>query len=434
MTQPWPRARVDEAAPDEQVRRAGLKLAVPTPWSDVGTQGQLLWGRCRGSGSKPYQVSVELSSGASKCSCPSRKFPCKHAMALLYLWSDGHVFETGIADFAAEWQANRQARTAGRKATDGPRTPERESAAAARGQQRGERIDAGLVELDRWLDDQLRQGLAAGAANRDTQLRELAARMVDAQAPGVAARLLELSRVGDQSPDWAARLLDGFGLLHLLVRGWQRRTELDDEWVATLREHIGFTRRRDELLALPGVTDRWAVVGLRDAQEERVSVRRVWLVGQETGRFAQVLFFAVGRAEIESNLYPGTALRATLHFHPGRGNLRATVGEREVDALPLDGLQLDVVNIARVRELWRAALALDPWCARWPVAVKGRLRLSPQAAQFGDDDVLPLRGGRELTRALAARTLGRPCTLLAEVDDDGLHPFGLLDEGRVVTL
>jgi SWIM zinc finger len=47
-----------------------------------------VWGLCAGSGKRPYQTVVDLTGPAYKCSCPSRKFPCKHALALLLNWAD----------------------------------------------------------------------------------------------------------------------------------------------------------------------------------------------------------------------------------------------------------------------------------------------------------------------------------------------------------
>ena len=62
----------------------------------------MLWGLCAGSGKNPYQTIVDLSGPAYKCSCPSRKFPCKHALGLLLNWANGSVpEESAPADFAA---------------------------------------------------------------------------------------------------------------------------------------------------------------------------------------------------------------------------------------------------------------------------------------------------------------------------------------------
>src|SRR3712207_3368213 len=70
-------------APDAKVAAAGRRLGVPRSWEGHGRSTEALWGECRGSA--VYQVRVDLSDLAVKCSCPSRKHPCKHGIGLLFL-------------------------------------------------------------------------------------------------------------------------------------------------------------------------------------------------------------------------------------------------------------------------------------------------------------------------------------------------------------
>src|SRR5258708_19410843 len=75
-------------APDGGSLTAGRGLASERRWSGLGQSGHALWGLCQGSGSKPYQTQADLGGPAFRCSCPSRKFPCKHALGLLLLAAD----------------------------------------------------------------------------------------------------------------------------------------------------------------------------------------------------------------------------------------------------------------------------------------------------------------------------------------------------------
>lgn len=55
----------------------------------ISADNTLLFGDCYGSGSKPYNASVDLSGETPvfRCSCPSRQIPCKHCLALMYDWT-----------------------------------------------------------------------------------------------------------------------------------------------------------------------------------------------------------------------------------------------------------------------------------------------------------------------------------------------------------
>ena len=117
MAARWSADSVLALASDDASRRAAATLARPAPWDGAGAAGDLVWGQCAGSGKNPYQVIVDLTGPAFKCSCPSRKFPCKHALAVLLLWSAGTVpDEREPADYARAWQAARQAKAQGPRA------------------------------------------------------------------------------------------------------------------------------------------------------------------------------------------------------------------------------------------------------------------------------------------------------------------------------
>ncbi|WP_181769024.1 SWIM zinc finger family protein, partial [Streptomyces albidus (ex Kaewkla and Franco 2022)] len=117
----WTAEEVLTLAPDDASRKAGTKLSWPDRWSEAGAGSGGVWGLCKGSSSaKPYRTVVDLGGAGTgtgpgfKCSCPSRKFPCKHALGLLLLWAgelgqpDGHT----PPDWAGEWLDGRRERAA----------------------------------------------------------------------------------------------------------------------------------------------------------------------------------------------------------------------------------------------------------------------------------------------------------------------------------
>jgi hypothetical protein len=108
MSDRWSRTQVLGLAPDAASQRAAEGTANPRWWSETGCYAAegvaAVWGACKGSGAKPYRGCVDLSGPAYRCTCPSRKFPCKHALALLLLWSEGGVpVAAGLPAWVAEW-------------------------------------------------------------------------------------------------------------------------------------------------------------------------------------------------------------------------------------------------------------------------------------------------------------------------------------------
>ena len=69
-------------APDASAAKAGQGLSTAHKWRALGRRETIVWGECQGSGKEPYQTQADLSEPAFRCSCPSRKFPCKHGLGL----------------------------------------------------------------------------------------------------------------------------------------------------------------------------------------------------------------------------------------------------------------------------------------------------------------------------------------------------------------
>ncbi|MDQ4133606.1 MAG: SWIM zinc finger family protein, partial [Actinomycetota bacterium] len=189
----WSVKQVLDHAPDARSGRAAQALASPGTWSDLGSTDSLVWGKCQGTGPAPYQVSVDLTEPAFRCTCPSRKLPCKHGLALLLLWVEhgdavGHVAQP--AGFAEEWAEQRQAAARRRSRSSSSRDTITDPAAQARRQaEREATMSAGLDEFERWLGDLLRQGLAAARRQPYSFWDAAAARLVDAQMPALAERV-----------------------------------------------------------------------------------------------------------------------------------------------------------------------------------------------------------------------------------------------------
>ncbi|MFJ6704439.1 MULTISPECIES: SWIM zinc finger family protein [unclassified Streptomyces] len=430
----WSADQVLELAPDAASRKAGSKLGAAGPWSGAGScEEGTVWGLCKGSGSKPYQTIVDLADPAGlayKCSCPSRKFPCKHALGLLLLWAGEDDTVPTVAeppDWAGQWIAGRRKRAEGKRPADGGSSPAAADPEAARrrAERRAERITAGATELEQRLADLLRGGLAAAEQAGYGLWEETAARMVDAQAPGLAARVRELGAIPGSGPGWPVRLLEECALLHLLDQGWLRRDRLPEDLAATVRSRTGLPASADG----PAVRDRWLVLAQYDTADAKLTTRRIWLHGAGSGRTALLLSYgAAGRAP-ELALPVGLALDAELSAYPGAGEHRAALGERFAAPAPLP-VRPPGMTTARAAARYGEALRADPWLDAVPVTL-GRVVPVPdgdswQLADAEGEWALPLsphaRSRPGLWR-LVALSGGAPVTVFGECGHRGFTPL-----------
>jgi SWIM zinc finger len=447
MSDRWSRTQVLGLAPDAASKRAAEGTANPRWWSEAGCYSAdgvaAVWGACKGSGAKPYHSCVDLTGPAYRCTCPSRKFPCKHTLALLLLWSDGGVPDAaGLPAWVAEWVEQRRERdarsTARRAAPRHGAEPADPDAARRRAAQREGRVAAGLDDLDRWLRDQVRHGLAEAERAGYRHWETTAARLVDAQAPGPARVVRRLAAAPRSGEGWPARLLEEYALLRLLVVAARRLPELPEELRPTVRSRVGFTVGREEVLAGPAVSDRWDVLGQHDFEEDRVTVRRVWLRGRQSARLALVLSFAaVAGQSLDASLVTGTTVDAELSFYPGTPPLRALVARRHdtvAPCVPPGG------TVTALLADYAAALASDPWLDTWPAVLAGAgLARAPRRAGRDcwllvdrDGDAVPLHPDAGQPWRLAALSGGGPVTVAGEWTPQGLLPLTVWDAGGLV--
>lgn len=418
----WSRAQVEKFAPDDKSVKAALKLARPGPWSDTGSTDTLVWGKCQGSGKTPYQVSVDLTGPAAKCTCPSRKFPCKHGIALLMLWVDGNgsiADATSAADFANDWAQGRADRVSVKPAkVDTPPEPIDPAAAAKRLEKRLGLMTAGAEEFETWLCDLYRNGFAAARQQPYSFWETPASRLLDSQLPGLAQRVREMpsSLYGD---DWADILLTESGRWFTATTAWRRRDELDEADAANVRVFLGWPIPSEEVRATEPVADTWLVEGLHRTDDGRIKSQRTWLRGVNSGNQAVLLDFAAGSAFLDAGHIVGSKVTAPLAYYPGSGIRRGMFVDTPTPA-GSTGALANPVSIAEATAQVAAHIATNPFSDNHPVCIN--IRVST------DETSLTVVDGAGAAFALAADY--DPLNLMALCGEDEVAVFGELTNQR----
>ncbi len=286
--------------------------------------------------------------------------------------------------------------------------------------ERVERMYAGLAELDRWLDDRMRTGLADPALARYGTWDQLAARLVDAQAGSLANRIRRLAGLVGASPDWHSDVLAELGMLHLLSHAARRIGSLPGPLADAVATTVGWQVRQADVLGGVPDTDEWVVAGRSDTREDRIEVRRHWLRGTNSGRWALVLSFAAYRQSLDTSLLVGTSVHADLHRYPGPA-LRALVGHRHAEAL--GPVRPPAVCVADACDEIGSMLVAEPWLDRVPATVRAAVTRSGSSWLLVDDTgSLPLLAGGSIA-ALLAISAGDLVDLTVEWTPHGVVPL-----------
>ena len=463
----WAIEQIAALGPRPESFLAAQPLAVAARWSATGCNEQGVWGRCSGASAEPYDTVVDHVQVAFACTCPSRATPCKHALALLILWSRGQVGASAVPGAAAQWLAKRLVAApatneldhdAGRAAASPAASATGQSLpdAAADGllsertappdpsssrDDRVARMMAGLTELDRWLDDRVRTGLADPTLARYATWDALAARLVDAQVGGLANRVRRLAGLVGASPDWHERLLAELGVLHLLAVAGRHIGDLPSALGDSVAAAIGWQVKQADVLGGLPHTDHWHVAGRSDVREDRIEVRRVWLRGRASGEWAMVLSFAAYGNRLDDSLVVGSDVHADLFRYPGALGLRALVGRRHDTSSPVRLPMPEhpgsgpsrVVTIRGACEEVGAAVATEPWLDRYPATVRAAPTRHRGAWVLADHTgSVPVSTVSSDITTLLACSGGAPVTVTAEWTPSGFIPLTLHLDDRSI--
>jgi hypothetical protein len=396
-------AQIESLAPDQAGLDAARKLLKPATWPTLACDGAgLVWGEAQGSGATPYRVVISELDAGSKCTCPSRKFPCKHSLALMWLRADGKVaFASGTPpQWVNDWLSRRRGPSrAGPAAGAAPKAsvavavsaveeasePKAEARAAAQRQRnrqdREVSIRAGLDELDLWLSDQLDRGIAAFVTHAASACRQMAQRLVDAKASALATRLDSLPSRLFSLPETArpsAAVIE-LGIFHLIAEAYRRQDALDPALREDVRQMVGWARSREALLAdarAERAAGRWHVIATRvEVQPDRLRRIETWLwrEGEDGGRrFALLLdFVPVSAGAASVGFMVGQTFAAELVFYPSPVPLRALIAAQTSPSSPGALPAPPEAGLAAAWQSYEQALGARPWLGDWPLLFKG---------------------------------------------------------------
>jgi hypothetical protein len=432
----WSTEQILALAPDAASAKAGQGLATARKWQTLGADEQTAWGLCQGSGKDPYQTQIDLTEPAFRCSCPSRKFPCKHGLGLfLTLATQPEAFkEKQPPDWVVEWMASRAKRAekqvkseAGEKIVD-------EAAQARRAASREAKVTTGLQELELWLRDIARGGLAAAQSQPSQFWERTAARLVDAQAPGVARLARKMADVAASGEGWDSRLLERMGKLYLLIEGFKRVNDLPSATQVDIRALIGWTQNQEELSLETGVRDRWTILGQRVEEEDRLRAQRIWLWGEQSGRAALIVHFAHAQQPLDASFITGSVVEAELVFFPSAHPLRAIVKQRH--GAPESPERISgYAKIIDAHKAFLDAMTANPWLEKFPMPLLNVTPLRRGDSWFvrdAEDRALKLAPHFEFGWTMLALSGGHKIDIFGEWDGDHLWPLSAFVEGRFV--
>lgn len=418
-------------APDPASFVRGQKVASQARRMQGLGQGKgLIWGEFLGSAH--YATQFDLKVQGWKCTCPSRKQPCKHVLGLLILHAldPDRLPEAPVPEPVQAWKARRDKAAAAKtqraeQAQSAPAPVADVAGQSRRASAREARVSQGLAGLQRWMEDLAQQGLGRLESGAEFELQ--ARRLVDAQAPGLSSRIKKIGEGVGDGADWPARVAEDLGVAALLVHAAGQALAPDLE--ARVRSHLGWRVKQAEVRASgPRTQGDWLIAGQRLTEEERGMLRLTWLLRGQQVQMLMDFAPSFSGGQFEQALPIGWVMPATLALFPD--GHRALIAEQHGELRRQEQAPAGLPDFEALLDLQAQRLQEDPWLARVAVVVED-LRILRHQGRFvaldRHDQALPL-SDLPWWRVLSLSG-GRPVNLFLNLQRGALHPRGLWAEG-----
>lgn len=423
-TPSWSYERLLNYAPDSRTLSQARGLFFAKRWKILEGNGQYLWGEYETAHGHQHKAFVRLEPPLFRCSCKSRRRPCKHSLALVLLFlnrPDAWVVKDEMPEWAVQYVQQKEV----------PKPPKIN---VSQQEKRILLMDQGVTELEKWLLNIIQQGLAQFTNPSDWE--NMAARMVDAKL-GTIARRLRYCKALFFNENWLDSITEEVGSLYLFVRAWQQKSSLTKSKKQILLQAAGWNIRKDTILQNPAIQDNWLVLGLTTGTEDKLTFRRTWIRGEHSNKLALILDFSYGSRGFEDHWVLGSVLSGALVFYPGDAAVRAIFKSYESSRTPYD-FKPAYQNFDELGEAYSSILAISPWVQTFPCLLND---VYPQFDKEKASFILWDKNGHGLQMNASSASWqflaisgGHPITVFGEYNGRVFTALSVIDQGSVMEL
>lgn len=442
--------QIQNLAPKESAFKAGKKLSVVSKWDSLQQSKRAIWGSIKGSGKKPYLVQIDSTNLAYKCTCPSRQFPCKHALGLLLVKSQNNsaFVETKEPDYVEDW-IDRRSKRAEKidKEEKELSEEEREKRTTAKAKRQDDKLlltMAGVGELKLWLTDMIRVGILELPNRPKAYFETMMERMVDAKAPGLAGWIKALKNLPYKEQDlWQNQSLGIISKLYLLIKAAEKLQNYNTADKKAIQGLLGWTYTQQELLTDESnlsVKDHWLILGSHTEYQDDLTILRYWLYGLHTQKDALIIRFQNKFTSTKKiPLVHGTVAEAELTFYPGLEPHRAFIKKQKTVVNHIDKKPVGLVSWSDYQEKQMLSTQVNPWHNNHAGIINNiSLAKDAQSLVAVDMDnayqVIADELDEDRISTLLLNAIDKPITMAFVQRLDGILPLGLFIDNEYLVI
>lgn len=426
------RHQIYDLAPDVETAKRANGFSRANQWIELEGNEKILWGTVKTQKAK-YAACASLTKKKFKCSCKN-KMPCRHVLGLLLVYlnaSDRFRVTYDLPEAIQLWLNDGESIK-----IDPQKAAQNQENKLRNHQKRLKMMEAGLGDLEIWLADVIRQGLASLEQQNPDFWLGIAARMVDAKLGSIGRRIRLMPEYIQTHDNWYEHILMQLGEIYLIVKGFRNIERLPENLQQEMLNIAGVNYKKEDLLKQEGLQDNWLIMAQVSGVEEKLNFRRTWFIGEQTKRWAMLLEFTWGNERFQHQWKVGQLIEGSLVYYPSSYPLRALFKNYAYLPRDLETFPAYTHNTAFLTA-YAKAIAANPWLQEFPASIKEVVPVMKANRMYlvdRDKKMLPLVKTSSAIWKLLAISSGHPIRVFGEWNGLYLTPISAFYEGRFCVL
>jgi hypothetical protein len=209
--------------------------------------------------------------------------------------------------------------------TDDKKSAKKETDKVKRADTRMRQVDAGVIELEQWLEDQVRNGIMDTPAKIYQFTSSIKARMEDAKAAGLATLVRNLEKINFFAEGWQIDFLQQLVNIQIVLDIYKNLDAQSIDFQQDIKNIIGWNIKKDEVLATEKFGDQWVCLAREVVEEYKgLTAERCWLWGVRSNKVALILNYAGGYGPpLTTSHEVGKTYIGDLCYYPSAFPMRA---------------------------------------------------------------------------------------------------------------
>ena len=438
----WNATKIRSLAPNKLTANIAKSLLSEILPHRSFIQQNLIWAIVQPSFKKIFlsAVIVKDEKPAFYCNCKEIAKPCAHALALLFKFADdpsffsvGHEPPPELAVWAKE-QKDRDLARKNRIVKPISANPLDLVSPA-----RLSRMEEGLVDLERFLKDVIRQGIFSLSERSDSFFEERASRLVDAQLPALAKQMRAVQLAIHSDDNWPVFVIHVFSTWFLLIRAFRKKSKLNNDVVFDLLADVGVTIKKEEVVATDNRIDgEWITIGREKSVEGKLTLIRTWFLEYYSANTAMTLdyFFDTPNPEVAFDV--NDVIAASFAFYPSAVSDRAVLvkGQKNNSNREATSIHGAFESFEEMLKGYAETLSAVPWRRNFTARINGVIPVNHNDyAGLVDIDgrIMPLSSDVDILKMMAISS-GHPLQIFGEWNGEQLKVFSIIGIERIISV